>query len=169
MKYQKELHKQTRYHPMIIKFCLGIQATSPAAYEQLRFDQNGNGVLVLPSKITLRDYRNYISPKRRFNSEVINQLQEKNKEFSAAERFTVISFDEMKIQNDLVWDKNTGELIGFLDLGDVDLNNSAIKNVDKLASHVLVIMIRSVMNPMTYTLARFAIDRIISYQVFPIF
>ena len=28
---------------------------------------------------------------------------------------------------------NTGELIGFLDLGDIDLNDSTIQNVDKLA------------------------------------
>ena len=28
----------------------------------------------------------------------------------------------MKIQNDLVWDKHTGELIGFVDLGDTYLN-----------------------------------------------
>ena len=29
-----------------------------------------------------------------------------------------ICFDEMKIQDDLVWDKHTGELIGFVGLGD---------------------------------------------------
>ena len=62
-----------------------------------------------------------------------------------------------------------GELIGFLDFGDIDLNNLTVQNVDKLASYVLVIMIRSVMNPMTYSLATFATDSILSYQIFPIF
>ena len=33
MKYLVESPKQTRYHPMIIKFFLGLQATSPAEYE----------------------------------------------------------------------------------------------------------------------------------------
>ena len=28
----------------------------------------------------------------------------------------------MEIQEDLVWDKHTGELIGFVDLGDMQLN-----------------------------------------------
>ena len=42
----------------------------------------------------------------------------------------------MKIQNDLVWDKNTGEHIGFLELGDIDLSNSTIQNVDKLPPYV---------------------------------
>ena len=27
--------------------------------------------------------------------------------------------DEMKIQENLVWDKHTGELIGYVDLGDI--------------------------------------------------
>ena len=75
----------------------------------------------------------------------------------------------MKIQNDLVWDKNTGEIIGFLDLADKDLNNSTVQKVGKLASYVLVIMMRSVMNAMTYSLATFATDSILSYQIFPIF
>ena len=32
--------------------------------------------------------------------------------FSQQERFSVILIDEMKIQEDLVWDKHTGDLIG---------------------------------------------------------
>ena len=30
--------------------------------------------------------------------------------------------DEIKIQSNLVWDKHTGELIGYVDLGDTELN-----------------------------------------------
>ena len=32
------------------------------------------------------------------------------------ERFVTIVIDEMKIQVDLIWDKYSGELIGFVDL-----------------------------------------------------
>ena len=32
----------------------------------------------------------------------------------------MILMDEMKIQESLVWDKHTGELIGFVDLGDTE-------------------------------------------------
>ena len=35
--------------------------------------------------------------------------------------------DEMKIQEDLVWEKNSGELIGSIDLGDEDLNFATFK------------------------------------------
>ena len=34
----------------------------------------------------------------------------------------------MKIQENLVWNKHTGELIGFIDLGDDDINNVTLKD-----------------------------------------
>ena len=82
----------------------------------------------------MRDYKNYIRPKRGFNSEVINELSEKTKLFPAPERFVTILFDEMKIQDDLVWDKHTGELIGFVDLGDIKLNYATLQDVTELAT-----------------------------------
>ena len=58
---------QVRYHPMIIKFCLALYGKSPAAYDHLRFNEKeGTGCIILPSKRTLRDYRNYIHPKNWF-------------------------------------------------------------------------------------------------------
>ena len=36
----------------------------------------------------------------------------------------VLSFDEMKVQSNLVFDKHTNELIGFVDLGDEDVNTA---------------------------------------------
>ena len=63
---------------MIIKFCLALQAKSNAAYDHLRFNEkDGTGCLILPSKRTLRDYRNYISPKTGFNSELVNEIKKK--------------------------------------------------------------------------------------------
>ena len=60
-----------RFHPMIIKFCLALAAKSPSANEDIRFDRaKGTGILVLPSRRTLHDYKNYIHPERGFNSKV---------------------------------------------------------------------------------------------------
>ena len=65
---------------MIIKFCLGGYAISPAAYEQLRLNEKeGSGVLSLPSQWALRDYRNYIRPTQGFNPQVVSELAEKLK------------------------------------------------------------------------------------------
>ena len=97
-----------RYHPMIIWHCLTLQAKSAAAYNEIRFDEKiGTGFVVLPSqrnyKNYIRDYKNYIHPKQGFNHEIINESKNKIMDFSDIERFMVILFDEMKIQENLVW------------------------------------------------------------------
>ena len=159
-----------RYHPMIIKFCLSLAAKSSSAYSDLRYDsKNDTGVLVLPSLRTLRDYKNYIRPQRGFNPEVIDELRKKTELFSGSERFVTILFDEMKIQEDLVWDKHTGELIGFVDLGDSKVNYATLQNVEELATHILVFLVKSVVNPLSYSFATFATTGITSFQIFPLF
>ena len=63
--------------------------------------------------------------------------------------------DEMKIQENLVWDKHTNDLIGFVDLGDAELNYATLKK-SELASHVLVFLVRSIVNPLKFSFANFA-------------
>ena len=75
--------RSVKYHPMIIRYSLALASKSPAAYDQLRFDEKtGSGVLVLPSRRRLRDYKNYITPKRGFNPAIVNELKMKVKDFS---------------------------------------------------------------------------------------
>ena len=60
-----------RNHPMVNKYCLSLAAKSPGAYEELRYDdKKGTGVLILPSKRTLRDYSNYITRIQRPNTRI---------------------------------------------------------------------------------------------------
>ena len=80
-----------------------------------------HGFLILPSRRRLREYKNYIRPQRGFNSKIVEELTSKVKDFQLKEKFVILLLDEMKIQEDLVWDKNTGELIGYVDLGDPEL------------------------------------------------
>ena len=170
MKYIGSSSSGVRYHPMIIKYCLGIYAKSPAAYEQLRKNEKeGTGVLVLPSQRTLRDYRNYIRPQIGYNSHVIQELSNLTKNFTELERFVILMFDEMKVQDGLVYAKYTGELIGFVDLGDIEINQGTLENMDELATHVLVFLVKSFMNSMSYSLATFATTGVTSFQLYPIF
>jgi hypothetical protein len=149
---------------------LGLAAKSPAAYEALRLnDKNNSGFLILPSRRRLRDYKNYVKPKLGFNKNIITELKDKIKDFSAQEKFIVLVLDEMKIQENLVWDKHSGELIGYVDLGDPSVNFATLQQADKLASHVLVFLIRSVVNPFKYSFANFATINITSVQLFPLF
>ena len=79
-KYVQTSQKGIRYHPAIIRKCLSLLAKSPAAYDELRYDEKkGTGFLILPSKRRLRDYKNYIRPERGFNHLVIKELKEKAK------------------------------------------------------------------------------------------
>ena len=75
----------------------------------------------------------------------------------------------MKIQEDLVWDKHTGELIGFVDLVDIDSNYATLQDVKELATHVLVFLIKSIVNPLSFSFATFATTGATSYQNFNIF
>ena len=68
-------------------------------------------------------------------------LKNKIKDFSDIECFMVIFFDEMKIQENLVWSKYTGDLVGFVDLGDMNLNYATLQEANEIASHVLVFFI----------------------------
>ena len=80
-----------------------------------------------------------------------------------------ILFDEMKVQEDLVWDKYSGELMGFVDLEDIQTNYAALKNVRELASYVLVFHVKSIVNPLSYSLATFATTGVTSTQLMSIF
>ena len=75
----------------------------------------------------------------------------------------------MKIQQNLFWDKHSGELIGFVDLGDIELNYSTLERVDQVATHVLVFLVRSIVNPFKFSMANFATTSATSFQTFPLF
>ena len=62
----------------------------------------------------------------------------------------------MKIQDNLVWDKHSGELIGFVDSGDININHATLENVQKLATHFLVFLVKSVVNLLSYSFSTFA-------------
>ena len=162
--------KSVRYHPQIIKFCLSLAAKSSSTYSDIRDDKSsGSGTLVLPSLRTLRDYKNYIRPQRGFNNVVVEDLRKKTMLFSDIERYVCILLDEMKIQEDHVLDKHTGELIGFIDLGDTAINYATLSDVHELSTHVLVFLIKSIVNPLSYSFATFGTTGATSFHIFPLF
>ena len=62
-----------------------------------------------------------------------------------------VSVDEMKIKSGLVFDKHSGYLTGFIDLGDVNRDMEQLLDLDdnssRLADQALVFMARSVFKP----------------------
>lgn len=62
----------------------------------------------------------------------------------------------MKVMEILVLDKITGELIGFTDLGDPDLNFGVLEKVDDIASCALAFLVCGVRIELKFGLAHFA-------------
>ena len=154
-----------RYHPMIIRFCLSLAAKSPSCYEELR----NSKVLVLPSQRRLRDYRNAIKPQRGFQAEVVTELKHITEQYFDVQRYVIILFDEMKVSANLVFDKVTGELIGFTDLGDPELNFAVLEEVDDVATHALAFLIRGMCTELKFCLAHFATTGVTADQIMPLF
>lgn len=106
----------------------------------------------LPSQRTLRDYTHYITTVAGFSNEVDKELMEAASVGASPEwqRCVIIILDEMHIREELVYDKYSGELIGFADLGDINHHLLAFEqSVDllhstseSLASSMLVMMVR---------------------------
>ena len=112
-KYLQSSPNNVKYHPMIIRYCFSLASKSAAAYDDICYNEKtGTGFVILPSFCRLRNYKNYIRPQRGFNKDIVNELLENVKHFSDNEKCFAMLMDEMKIQENLVWDKYTGDLIG---------------------------------------------------------
>ena len=161
---QKELFGKgtsRRYHPMIIRFCLSLACKSASAYDELR----SSNVLTLPSRRTLRDYKNAIKPHAGFNPSVIEELIKIAERLQGYQRYVVLSFDEMKIKENLVYDKYSGDLVGYVDLGDPDTNYSSFENADSLATHVLVFYVRGLASDLKFELGYFGTNGALQHQI----
>ena len=75
----------------------------------------------------------------------------------------------MKVQENLIWDKHSGDILRYVDLGDSELNCATLNDHDSVASHILVFLVRSVVNPLKFSLANFATSNATSLQLFPLF
>lgn len=111
--------RQIRWHPMFIKWCLSLKLISSASCHALR----SSNVIILPSDKTLRNYTHFVKAKPGFSHDLDEELlHEANlQNLASYQNCVCLVFDGMKIKEDLVYDKHTGQLIGFTNnLGDVN-------------------------------------------------
>lgn len=105
---------------MFIKWCLSLKLVSSARYSALR----STNVLVLPSECTLRDYTHFVKAKSGFQADLDQQLLREARlhthEIPEFQKFVCLIFDEMKVNEDLVYNKHSGELIGFKNIGEMN-------------------------------------------------
>ena len=154
--------RQRRWHPLMIKWALYLRHLSSKAYETVR----KSGVIALPSQRTLRDYTHFVQSKLGFSDEVDDQLMEAAKVTSLEEykKCVIIIIDEMHIKEDLVFDKHTGKLIGFVNLGKVnDLLLQFERSLESsqnssfpIANTMLVFYVRGLFSDLEFPYTQFA-------------
>ena len=144
----------------MIRFCLSLAIKSPTSYDAFK------NVLHLPSRRRVRDYKNVIRPQAGFSSQVIKEVISQTKKLSGIQRYIVLLFDEMKIQSNLVFDKTTNELIGFVD---PNVQYANLDNIDQLATLVLGFYVKVLATELKVSLAYFATKGVTCYQIMPLF
>lgn len=165
-KQQKEAaekHKNSmRWHPLMIRWCLYLRHLSSKAYDTIR----ESGCIYLPSQRTLRDYSHCTESGPSFTSEVDIQLQKAAKLDSSPEwhRLTILLLDEMHIKESLVYNKHSGKMVGFVDLGKVNnhllafeqsLSGDPKSRVPVLANSMMTMMVKGLFTPLRFAYAQF--------------
>ena len=145
--------RQMRWHPLVIRFALNLKYLSGTAYRAVR----QSGMINLPSERTLSDYTHWATPHSGVQLEFIEQFQcLLQEEVPCGQCQCALSMDEMKLKSGLVYNKHTGALSGFVDLGssnrDMELAVSGCGDQDEssagqLAEQVFVFLARAVFKP----------------------
>ncbi len=170
---KKSNAKQYRWHPLIIKWCLNLKLLSSAAYHAMR----SSSFITLPSERTLRDYTKYIKSVPGYQPEVVEMLKTETKcdELQKCQTYVCLLFDEMKVKEDLVYNKGTGKIIGFCNLGSI--NDELLRFEQQLdadsyhppvAKHILAVMVHGIFFKCEFPLAHFATEAISANLLYPI-
>ena len=175
MKYIKRCDKrQMRWHPTIIKWCIAIHTKSSKAYDLLRT----SGFINLPHESTLRDYSHFTKAKSGWNVDIVNRIKE-DINFKTLEEYqknVILMFDEIRIKDGLVYSTETGELVGFIDLGDINNEIEKLVNICKegdpaeeqqqLATHIIAFMVRGLFLNLHYVFGHFPCTGFNSHQLY---
>ena len=106
-----------RWHPLLIRWAMSLKLQSSAAYRALR----NSGFILMPSERTLQDYIHFHDSRAGFHSDLNDGLlsQAMPKMLREADKYVALSFDEMRVKENLVYDKNSCSVVGFVSLGEV--------------------------------------------------
>ena len=150
-----------RWHPLMIRWCIYLRHQSQGAYETL----HQSNCVSLPSQRTLHDYTHHIKPTIGYSAGVDSQLYRAAKldQCEEREKYVILLLDEMHIRQNLVFDKHSGELIGFTNLGEINSHLLALERslTDSESSHpplaktVMTFMVRGLFSHLQFAYAYF--------------
>ena len=96
-------------------------------------------------------------------------------ELHQLQKHMVVVFDEMRIKEDLVYEKHSGQVVGFVNLGVVNNQLSELERAYKseqqrpeIATHMLVLMVRGLMTKINFPYAHFPTAGVTSDFLFSI-
>ena len=130
----------------------------------------------MPHRTTLNRYFGFCDIGTGYNPDVIKYLKDeccKNIK-NDFEREFVLIFDEMSIKSGIVYDKHSGKLVGYTELGNINNEldnferNMNFENEKSLATNVLCLMTRGLFKHISYPIAYFTTCHISSSQLFPL-
>ena len=172
--FSKSNPKSIKWHPLVVKWCLYLHHKSSGAYETLR----KSGVIRLPSGRTLRDYRHFAPVCTGLSLATDRQLRDLAHKNSHLSKYVMIIVDEMYVKEGLVFNKSTGSVIGFVDLGDInnhfiDIENFISTGSTKrpkrpLAKTLLVFMVRGAVTNFVFPYALYPAKSPKGCDLFPI-
>ena len=166
---------QIRWHPLIIRWALYLHYKSHGAYEALR----KSGVINLPTTRTLRDYRHFSSHcQAGFSAIADQQLLKliKQRKPNHLAKYVILLVDEMYLKEGLVYEKSTGALVGFTDLGGVtqklleyeQMLSGNGTQLRQLAKTMMVIMVWGVFTDIHFPYAQFPMASPKGSDIFPL-
>ncbi len=158
-----------KWNPQIIRWCLYLHKMSSSTYAALRASK----YLRLPSERLLFEFGNYMTSKPGFPVELPNHISEEINKCGEGQFYSLI-FDEMKIQEELVYKHSTGEMIGFVHLNECENALMSLINADgtvkqkALATQVLQLTVRGLTCGLHFQYAYFGTNCVTSKQLYGI-
>ena len=164
--------RQLRWHPALIKWCLSLKLVSSSAYHALR----SSGILILPSERTLRDYTHWMKSDAGFSDSVDKDLMKEAKIDTVwdFQKHACLVFDEVRIKEDLVYDKHSCQIIGFVNLGEVNNQLLELERSEKgkpeqcIAKHIVVFMVRNLFSKLEFPYVQFPCSALSADLIFPL-
>jgi hypothetical protein len=159
IKYNKLKNKcSMRWHPVIIRWSLYLKNKSAAAYDGMR------SYISLPSERTLYDYLHYMEGGLTVRPTVVEQLIQQAKKLGCFDEehksFVGVLHDEIKVKSDLIFNKNTCELLEYVNPDNVSNEllqlDSAVPGDRQLAQNISVVMVGGITTSLRYPLASFS-------------
>ena len=163
-----------RWHPAMIRWCLYLHHKSSGCYSTLR----NSGVLTLPSDRTLRDYKHSSTSRIGFSYELDLELFEAVAKLRPQNlaKYVGLTLDEMHVKEGLFFDKHTGTLIGYSDLGEV---NSLLSDYGQqlstsegtprpLGKCMLMFMVRGLFTNLKFPYVQFPANSTKGADIFPL-